>query len=167
MRIVTASVIVRRAVPGDDLDNILDLADARRRQYATYQPVFWRPAPDAVSRQRPHLAALLNDDAVIALVAARGQAFAGFAIGTVVPAPPVYNPGGLTCIVDDFAVADPDDWPSVGVDLPQAVCRTARQHGATQIVVVAGYLDAAKRAALVATALGIASEWWDSLLDTD
>lgn len=90
---------------------------------------------------------------------------AGFAIGRLVPAPSVYDPGGVTCFVDDFAVADPTDWLTVGVDLLHAVCRTAQEQGAAQIVVVAGQLDEAKRAALAVGGLSVASEWWVGELD--
>lgn len=144
---------------------MLRLADDRRRLYATYQPVFWRPAADAVARHRPHLRALVDDDAVISLVATIDQAVAGFSIGRLVPAPPVYNPGGVSCFVDDCAVADPADWLTAGVDLLRAVCRVARHRGAAQIVVVTGQLDEAKRAALAAAGLSVASEWWVAALD--
>lgn len=81
-------------------------------------------------------------------------------LAQLVPAPPVYDPGGLTCSIDDFAVADPDLWASVGVDLLREVQRAAGQRGAAQVVVVCGHQDHAKRAALDNCALTIASEWW-------
>lgn len=120
------TAIIRSAV-ASDLEGMLTLAERRRRQYATYQATFWRSAPDAVERQRPNLAGLIGDDAVITIVATTGDALAGFAIGTIVPAPPVYDPGGPTCVVDDFTVAEPEQWPSVGVELLREVGRTARQ----------------------------------------
>lgn len=163
---MTTSPSIRLAV-ASDLESIIDLADARRRQYATYQPVFWRPSSDAAARQRPHFAALIDDDRVITLVAATDQALLGFAIGTVVPAPPVYHPGGPTCIVDDFTVEDPECWSTIGVALLRAVRRTAQRQGAAQIVVVCGHLDAAKRTALQAGGLNIASEWWVQAFETD
>lgn len=81
-------------------------------------------------------------------------------LAQLVPAPPVYDPGGLTCSIDDFAVADPDLWASVGVDLLREVQREAGQCGAAQVVVVCGHQDHAKRAAPDNCALTIASEWW-------
>lgn len=139
---------------------MLRLADHQRHLYATYQPVFWRPAADAVARHRPYLSALVDDDAVITLVAAIDKGLAGFAIGRLVAAPPVYDPRGVSCFVDDFAVADPGDWLTAGVDLLRAVCRAARERDAAQIVVVTGQLDEAKRAALAVGGLSVASEWW-------
>jgi hypothetical protein len=152
-------VTIRTATTGD-LEAILELADTRRREYAAYQPVFWRPAPDAVDRQRPHLRSLLDDETLITLVAVTGGGLAGYAVGRLVPAPPVYDPGGPTCLVDDYAVADAADWPTTGVDLLRAVWQAAEQRGAAQIVVVTAHLDEPKRAALETSGLTMASEWW-------
>jgi len=156
---MTAQASIRPAV-ASDLDRLLQLGAARRRQYAGYQPLFWRPAADAVDRQRPYLAALIDDEAVITVVADTGGTLAGFAVGTLVAAPPVYDPGGPTCVIDDFAVAVPEQWSTVGVDLLGAVRRTARERGAAQVVVVCGHLDDPKRSALEHSGLSIASEWW-------
>lgn len=154
-----ASVTIRAAASGD-VDALVRLAAVRRAQYETYQPVFWRPAADAAARQRPYLAGLIEDPAVIILVAVAGHDVVGFVIATVAPAPPVYDPGGLTCTVDDFTVADPRDWPTLGVDLLRAVGRAALERGAAQIVVVTARLDEAKRAVLAGSGLSVASEWW-------
>jgi len=154
-----AWVEVRSAAPGD-VDAVVRLAAARRAQYETYQPVFWRAAADAAARHRPHLAGLIEEPAVITLVVVTERDVAGFAIATVAAAPPVYDPGGLTCMVDDFAVADSRDWPTVGVVLLRAVSRAALERGAAQMVVVTAQLDEAQRAVLAASGLSVASEWW-------
>ena len=153
------TTVIRPAVAGD-LDAVLDLADDRRRQYATYQPRFWRPAPDAAARQAPYLAVLIADPAVITLVAVTDAGLVGYAIGQLTAAPPVYEPGGPTCMVDDFAVADPGLWSTVGVDLLTAVTREATDRGAAQVVVVTAARDDPKRAALDRGGLTPASEWW-------
>lgn len=144
---MTARASIRPAVAGD-LDRLLELGGARRRQYALYQPVFWRPATDAVEQQRRFLAKLISDDAVITVVADTGGTLVGFAVGTFVAAPPVYDPGGSACVVDDFAVAAPQQWLTVGVDLLRAIRHTARERGAAQVVVVCGHLDGPKRTTL-------------------
>jgi len=127
-----------RPARADDLEPILALADDRRRQYASYQPVFWRPAPDAAARQRIYLDSLIADVTVITLVAICDQTFVGFVIGHLVPAPAVYDPGGPTCTVDDFTVDHPESWATVGVDLLNAIQEDARHRGAAQLVVVCG-----------------------------
>ncbi len=62
-----------RVAASGDVDALVRLAAARRAQYETYQPVFWRPAADAAARQRPYLAGLIEDPAVIILVAVAGH----------------------------------------------------------------------------------------------
>jgi GNAT superfamily N-acetyltransferase len=157
---VSADAAAIRAASIDDLEGMLLMADVRRRRYAAYQPVFWRPAAGALELQRPYLAELLADERVIALVAVEADALQGFVLAQLVGSPAVYDPGGQTCLVDDFVVADPADWPGVGVALLRAVHLAARSRGAAQIVVVTAHLDEPKRAALAASGLSMASEWW-------
>ena len=78
----------------------------------------------------------------------------------MVDAPPVYDPGGPSCVVDDFAVADLEDWSKVGPTLIDAVREWGAGNGATQLVVVVAQADGAKRAVLQESNLTIASEWW-------
>jgi GNAT superfamily N-acetyltransferase len=148
-----------------DVDHVADLAAARRRDYESHQPLFWRQAEDAVTRHTAYLHGLVDDPDHIFLVARGGGRARGFVIGRLVPAPAVYEPGGLTCLVDDFAVATPDDWTSVGLSLLRAVVDRARARGAVQVVVVTGRHDDAKRHALEAAGLTVASEWWFAPID--
>lgn len=156
----TVRSLTIRPAHADDLEPIVAMAADRRRQYAEYQPVFWRPAPHAAARQRPYLGSLIADVNVITLVAISEETVVGFVIGHLVPAPAVYDPGGPTCSIDDFTVERPASWATVGVELLRAVQEEARQRGAAQLVVVCGHLDQAKRAALEGCRLTIASEWW-------
>lgn len=149
---------IRPAAPGD-LDRILALAAAQRDEYAGYQPRFWRPAAGAVEAQRAYLLGLIGDG--IALVS---EPSFGYAFGTLLPAPPVYQ-RGPACLVVDFAVEDRQLWPRVGVELLAAVRVAARDRGATEAVVVTARLDGPKRAALTAAGLVPASEWWVGQLD--
>lgn len=48
-----SSALIRPA-SFDDLEAMLALAEERGREYALFQPVFWRPAPDALDRQRSY-----------------------------------------------------------------------------------------------------------------
>jgi hypothetical protein len=146
-------VSIRPAEPGD-LDRILTLAAAQRDEDATYQPRFWRPAPGAANAQRAYLLGLIEDG--IALVS---EPSFGYAFGTLLPAPSVYD-RGPACLVVDFAVEERLLWPRVGVELLAAVRVAARDRGATETVVVTARLDGLKRAALTAAGLVPASEWW-------
>lgn len=142
-----------------DLDAVTALASARRRQYSTYQPVFWALAPDAEKAHKPYLARLIGDEDVITLVSESSGALTGFVIASIGDAPAVYNPGGRTCMIDDFVV-EPGRWNSAGTKLLRAAIEQAADRGAIQAVVVTGHLDLEKREALQACDLSIASEWW-------
>jgi GNAT superfamily N-acetyltransferase len=148
-----------RSATEADVAAITALAGAKRRQYSTYQPVFWAPAPDAEKLHRPYLARLVGDENVITLVSEGSGAVTGFVIATIGDAPAVYNPGGRTCQIDDFVV-EPGRWSSSGTQLLQAAIEEAKDRGAVQAVVVTGHLDLEKREALRACGLSIASEWW-------
>ena len=96
----------------------------------------------------------------MSLVAEDDGGFAGFLIATVGPTPPVYDPGGLTAMIDDFAVVSDAAWATTGRDLLGAATARVRDRGATQLVVVCGHRDEPKRAALRAAGLSLASEWY-------
>lgn len=149
-----------RTAENFDLEEILNLANARRLEYETHQPVFWRVAPDAIAQQRDYIANQIADEKVISLIATLGDELIGFIIGRLVPSPPVYNPGGLTCSIDDFVVKKNDLWETVGADLLDQVRKVAVSKGAVQVVAVCGHLDEPKRKALEKSSLTIASEWW-------
>ena len=136
------------------------LASIRREQYARYQPLFWRPAAAAPGKHRTHLGRLVASDEVITLVSEEAGQLTGFLIAALNPAPPVYDPGGLTCDIDDFMVTPATRWPTTGVRLLRASLAEAGRRGAVQAVVVTAHLDQPKRQALRACGLEIASEWW-------
>jgi GNAT superfamily N-acetyltransferase len=144
-----------------DLEPMLDLAEARRRQYAGLHGRFHRPAPGAREVQRGFFRHLLAASDCIVLVAEHeGGAVAGFVIGRLFPPPPVYDPGGPACMVDDFAVADPALWPGLGRALLDAVRERAHERGAVQMVVVCAPEDGPKQALLAGSGLDVVTEWW-------
>jgi hypothetical protein len=150
---------IRRAGTAD-VPRIVDLSERKRTEYQEYQPRFWRKAADSREKQIPYVTGLLERENVIALVHERGGIIDGFVIATVVEAPPVYEPGGKTCLIDDFAVGEPEDWPIAGAALLAEANRRAKALGAVQTVVVCGHRDAPKREMLAAAELTIASEWY-------
>jgi len=154
-----AEVEVRRATE-DDLEDLLGLAEQRRQQYRRYQSQFWRPAEDAVQQQRGFFRGLIDDAQAVVLLAELRSQFRGFVMARTLSAPPVYDPGGLTCLVDDFAVLDPVDWPRVGPALLDRARNWGAEKGAAQLVVVTAHLDEPKRTALQEAHLTLASEWW-------
>lgn len=84
----------------------------------------------------------------------------GFIIITSVPAPPVYDPGGLSSLIDDFTVSSPERWETSGAALLDMATSWARQRGAVQVVVVSGPHDQPKRDLLKSAGLFVASEWF-------
>lgn len=144
----------------DDVAQMALLADVSRREYEPHAPVFQRPAPDALEVHRPWLAKLVDDPDVGTFVHEGDDgALDGFLVITVVPPPPVYDPGGQSSLIDDFAVS-PGRWVTAGAALLQLATDWAREHGAVQVVVVCGPHDAAKRELLQGAGLYVASEWF-------
>ena len=88
----------------------------------------------------------------------------GFIIGRLIQAPETYDPGGLTLMIDDFCVAEPELWEPVGQPLISAVKTQAKEKGASQILVVCGHHDEPKRQFLKSQGLNLASEWYTSPL---
>ncbi len=84
----------------------------------------------------------------------------GFVIASVGDAPPVYDPGGATCMVDDFVVDQDSSWATAAPLLLAAVRRWAVRQGPVQLVVVTGHHDQPKRDQLAAAGLSLTSEWW-------
>lgn len=155
---------VREARPGD-VDRIAELADLKRREYEQFAPVFQRPATDAMDIHLPWLAQLVEDTEVGSFVHEDNNGEVdGFVIITTTPAPPVYDPGGLSSVIDDFVVSTPDIWPTAGAALLDVARAWARSHGAVQVVVVSGPHDVTKRAALRDAGLFVASEWFTTPL---
>lgn len=151
--------IVRKATQ-DDVLAMVELAEQRRVQYQKYQPRFWRNAANSRERHAPFLSKLVQDERVVALVSERNGVVDGFLIATLVPAPPVYNPGGKTCNIDDFCVADGLDWEQSGKSLLAEAMHEMKTRGAVQTVVVCAHLDETKRDMLAKEGFTIASEWY-------
>ncbi|GIH09252.1 N-acetyltransferase [Rhizocola hellebori] len=139
-----------------DLELIVSLAAARRAEYEVHQPQFWRVAPRAKELHHAHLASLIVDDQWGSFVS---EPFTGYVFARLVPAPPVYDPGGPSCFVDDFAVTSARLWLTDGKALLDAAARWGAARGAAQLVVVNGQHDALQAELLAAYGLSIASTW--------
>ncbi len=150
--------VIREAIEAD-LVPMLDLAEARREQYAFYHPLFHRPAHGARDLQGPFFSKLMANEDFDVLVSETAGRVDGFLIGHVVPAPPVYDPGGLTCVIDDFVVAGADTWARGGRALLEEMKARARARGAVQVIVVTAPQDNPKRDMLEDAGLSVVSEW--------
>ena len=153
-----------RLATSADIDQIANLANHKRNQYQTYAPTFWRNAPQSKEKQAPFLLDQITRPNVIALVDETDDHIFGYVIGTIVDAPPVYDPGTRVCSIDDFATEHIGEWKTVGQALLRAVRAEAIKRGAGLTVVVCAHLDNDKRAMLRDEGFGIASEWYVSPL---
>jgi hypothetical protein len=123
--------------------------------------VFWHPAAGAAESQQKFFAGLVEDHSYICLVHESGAGgIDGFIVARIVNAPPVYDPGGRVCMIDDFMVATAALWSPVGNALHAEAERIAAQSGAVISVTVCGQRDQAKREELRSAGAEVASEWY-------
>jgi GNAT superfamily N-acetyltransferase len=153
--------VIRQAT-AEDVPRMVALSDQRRTAYQQYQPTFWRKAADANEKQRAFFEALLERADYLALVYEGDDEIDGFVIAGFIAAPPVYDPAGATCLIDDFAVSHTRLWATAGRALLDAASAWARENGAAQMVVITGHHDKLKRKMLADRPYSIASEWWVS-----
>lgn len=145
----------------EDIPFMVALSYEKRRTYEKVQPKFWKYAgTQAESSQANWFESLLKDDNYIILVAKSGEKIVGFVIGKLTASPEVYNPGGLTLLVDDFCVDDEVNWQFAGKLLIDEIKKHAKAKGAVQMVVVCGNHDISKADILVESDLAIVSNWY-------
>jgi hypothetical protein len=135
------------------------LMERKRSEQEQEQPIFWRKAEESAMKHAGYLHNLLQRDGVFAFVHETAGAIDGLVIGMEMTAPPVYNPGGPMCLIDDFTVANPDLWSTGGRALLEAAQTQARERGMVSMQVICGHYDAPKRAMLGAAGFPVVSEW--------
>jgi GNAT superfamily N-acetyltransferase len=142
-----------------DINGMVALSDLKRKEYEKAQPLFWRRAEEANEVQTTWFTELLSNANYILLVAVDEHHIQGFIIGELKQAPEVYDPGGLTLMIDDFCI-EHGQWEQVGKPLLHALQQQAKQKGAVQTLVVCGHHDESKREFLQKEGLSVASEWY-------
>lgn len=140
-----------------DIASMVNLSYQKRKAYEKAQPQFWRYSENAEEIQAKWFEELLEHKDYILLAAKENQNTFGFIIGRLVKAPEVYNPGGLTLMIDDFCC---EDWVSVGEQLMDKIAVIAKEKGAAQFYVVAGNHDLEKCKFLEDFGLTCASKWY-------
>ncbi|MEM8781594.1 MAG: hypothetical protein AAGE65_01960 [Planctomycetota bacterium] len=148
-----------------DVPAMVRLSASKRASYAKHSPVFWRPANSADEAQAKFFAKLINDRDHLCVVSIDDGICNGFAIGRLMQAPPVYEPGGRVCMIDDFAVVRDSLWGTVGRDLYRYVRTEAARRHAALTIIVCGKHDAAKGDMLRTNGTQVASEWHVQSLD--
>lgn len=156
-----ANNVLVRFSKKDDIPSMVALSYQKRRAYEKVQPKFWRYAgTHAEVLQAKWFEERLNDDKSILLTSMHKEKIIGFIVGQLILSPEVYNPGGLTLMVDDFCVDQEIDWLSVGKKLINEIRRQAKERDAEQIIVVCGHHDQAKARFLEEVGLTIVSNWY-------
>lgn len=112
--IQTNNNISIRFTNSDDIHAMVSLSHTKRLAYEKAQPQFWRYKKGAEELQAKWFKELLLLDDYIMLIAESENKIIGFIIGKIIEAPEVYDPLGLTLMVDDFCVETENDWFSVG-----------------------------------------------------
>ena len=150
---------IRRAT-ASDLDAVVAIIEAQRKQYQKFQPTYWHKAAHSAATTRTFFSALLGEPQTYFLVATEAGEILGFLIARKLPAPPVHAPGGDTYRIDDFAVAEPRHWLGIGEALLSHASTLLHEHGAAQIVATCAERDLAKTEVLRRSDLTIASSLW-------
>ncbi len=144
----------------DDLEDFLALGETRRVALSAWKPIFWKFVPDALEKHRPWIAHLIGQDDHGVFVAEDDGEIVGTVVARPTFAPPIFDPGGIAYTFDDFAVASPDLWDSVGRALIDHARGWCRENGGSQIIVIGVDQDDIQAAMLAQTDLSIASTWW-------
>ncbi len=153
-------VALRQAHP-DDAECAADFAEVKRAEYARYSPIFWRPAEGAREKHLPFLRHCMANDDYAASVAERGGEEVGVILANRRGAPPPFHADPEpTWFVDDFFVAQPDLWPTMGAALLARIADEAQAHGAARVIVVTAQRDEPKRSFLRSMGYTLAATWW-------
>ncbi len=155
------SEIVVRKASTNDVPDMVKLSYDKRRTYEKAQPQFWRYAGSKAEEiQKKWFEELILQDDYIVLIAEIEYNIVGFVIGRIIKSPEVYDPGGLTLMIDDFCVEVPIKWQSVGYKLIDELKQLAKIKNIVQILVVCGTHDKSKKNFLKNINLICTSEWY-------
>ena len=137
-----------RPLKAADVPHVLELGEQKRWQYQAYSPVFWRVSPSPRETFAPYLQSQIENAQVVALAHDQSGTLDGYVLA---------NAQGY---IDDFMVAKPELWSTVGAELLFAASATARQRGIKSLLVVCGQGDAPKRTMLARQGLTLATDWY-------
>jgi hypothetical protein len=138
--------MVRDMLPSD-AGWAAELMSQRRQVYASYSPVFWRPARDATGPHAAYLSTLIGSANYLSL-----RTDHGFMLGQVRPE---------KTFVDDFAVSEPGRWSTDGSALVLAAAQRLADAGRDRtMLVVTAHADDAKAGMLRNLSMSLTEQWW-------
>jgi hypothetical protein len=145
-----------RVLVADDVPWVADTMAVRRALYATFSPVFWRPATNARDVHAVYLASCVASDRYCGY-----RTEAGFILGELQDEarPPWWSDVPLA-FVDDFAVTSDDRWHTDGLRLLQATWRNLADRGADTMRIVTARRDTPKVEMLESSGLELGESWW-------
>ena len=142
-----------------DVGEMVRLSEQYRATLPNYSPVLWRKSRNSADKQAAFFRALVPLEETLAFVVESGSSIAGFIVARLQAPPPVYDPGGPVCLVDDFCVSSDSEWERVGAALLGAVESRSKERGAVLSVVVCPQRAHSKRGFLARGGFQVASEW--------
>ncbi|MHB8295035.1 MAG: hypothetical protein ACYDH5_10520 [Acidimicrobiales bacterium] len=140
-----------RGLEADGAEWAAKLMEQRRQIYASYSPVFWRPAAGVTGLHAGFIRRLAAKPSNVCL-----RAEHGFVIGQL---------RGAECFVDDFALDEEGTWADDGAELLDELWARAASDTVTTMRVVTARADRDKVAMLTAAGLALAEQWWVKPLD--
>jgi len=149
-----------RKAQEEDLDAVVLLASRKRDQYKHFSPVFWNPSKHAEAVQKEFFSKIIKERERFLLVAEEQGKIAGFLFAEIRVPPPVYDPGGKACLVDDFVISGNETWERCGQVLFRKLEAICLEEGVSVLVSVCGRLDEAKKTFLGSTGSSVVSEWF-------
>ena len=149
-----------RPATDDDIPAMVTLIEAHRELLQQLQNQLGRKSAGSAEMTKAWFGFLLSDDMKHGFVHESAGEIDGFIIAALLKAPPVYDPDGLACIIDDFAVASDDLWPTVGVELLAYAKAWAKDNGGTLTAVLTPHQYAPKVDALKAAGHTVAASLW-------
>jgi hypothetical protein len=158
-RLIVSSIAIRDCHVAD-VSVMAELAEAKRQHYRDHASPFQRPARGGREIHESFLRELLEREDFTVLVHDAGGSIDGFIVARFGSAPPPFGEGSLFH-VDDFVLADPTTWLTVGRALLDEVMRRAEGAGIEKVIVVSGpaSVDEAKTAFLRAVGLVVEAQW--------
>lgn len=137
-----------RRLTAADVPRVLELGEQKRREYEAYSPVFWHMSRTPRETFTPYMKSQVEDAQNIALAHEQDSKVDGFVL---------VNGRGT---IDDYTVAAPKLWPTVGAELLDAAGKEAQMHGLKSLLVICGAGDIPKRTMLAAQGLTPATDWY-------